>query len=140
MDKLQAIGLVALGGSLGAVLRYTLTGTVHRFVPYFAPQDKIADFLWTGTLFVNLLGCFCIGCLMSLVISREYLSQNQTLFLITGLLGSLTTFSTFGYETMDLLTRQNLPGLAFLNVATNLLFGFTAVWLGHQLVRYFIGQ
>ncbi|VAX37541.1 Fluoride ion transporter CrcB [hydrothermal vent metagenome] len=131
MEKFVTILVVGTGGFIGAVSRYTITGMIHRITPLFLPA---------GTLVVNVIGCLVIGILMSFVASRELVNDQAKLFLITGFLGSLTTFSTFGYETVDLLNRQKLPGLAFLNVAGNVILGLLAVWLGHQLFKLIAGS
>ncbi len=119
--------VVGFGGFLGAVARYTMTGLMHRKFPAFLPA---------GTLLVNALGCLLIGFLMALVTERIFLAENENarLFLITGFLGSLTTFSTFGYETVQLIGSSDLR-LAFWNVAGNVCIGFTAVWLGRLMVK-----
>ena len=117
--------VVGLGGSLGAAARYTLTGLMHRKFPGFLPA---------GTLLVNVLGCFIIGVLMALVTQRQLRHPTLQLFLITGILGSLTTFSTFGYETVELL-RENDWRAAFWNTIANGVLGFGAVWLGWSLVK-----
>ncbi len=128
---------VGLGGFVGAIARYTITGLVHRRFPAFLPA---------GTMVVNVLGCFLIGVLMELVIEQDpahnpppqpplvRLNPTARLLLITGFLGSLTTFSTFGYETVQLLANQD-AGLAMANIAGNLLLGLPAVWLGRTVIQ-----
>lgn len=122
---------VGLGGFVGAVARYTLTGLVQKLFPQFPPA---------GTLFVNGLGCLLIGFLMMVVIDqptdpdKAWMSHSLRLFLITGILGSLTTFSTFGYETVELL-REDRIRAAVLNVLANVSLGFPAVWLGRIIAR-----
>ncbi|RMG16626.1 MAG: fluoride efflux transporter CrcB [Planctomycetota bacterium] len=109
---------VALGGSAGAVLRYTLSEWAQRRVQGNFPA---------GTLLVNVLGCLVIGALMSLVQARqEALSANMRLFLSVGLLGSLTTFSTFGYQTFEL-AEAGEGAQALANVGANLALGLAAV-------------
>ncbi len=123
MQQLLAVGL---GGFIGAIARYALTGLMQRKFPEFFPA---------GTLLVNVLGCLVIGVLMAFVVKeRGTLSDHETLrlFLITGILGSLTTFSTFGYETVQFIQDSNLR-MATWNVAGNLVLGFAAVWLGFWL-------
>lgn len=115
---------VGCGGFVGAILRYVITGILQKRFPHFTPA---------GTLAVNVLGCLLIGVLMAIVVQRPEFSQNLRLFLITGILGSLTTFSTFGYETVELL-REEEYRVTFWNVAANLALGLPAVWLGWMLV------
>ena len=124
--RVQQILVVGLGGLVGAIARYVLTGLVQRRIfPGLFPA---------GTLVVNSLGCLLIGILMALATQKRWLSPDAQLLLVTGVLGSLTTFSTFGYETVELL-RQSQWRLAVLNVAANIVIGFAAVWIGHSLTR-----
>jgi CrcB protein len=87
-----------------------------------------------GTLFVNVTGCFLIGVLATLAEERDFLSREARLLLITGLLGSYTTFSAFGYETLDLL-RDNHVWRATANVAVSCAAGVIAAWLGLLAAR-----
>lgn len=128
---MQQILIVGIGGFVGAIARYVLTGYVQRRVPI--------AFLPAGTFVVNAFGCFAIGVLMALVTERPLLSRPAQLLLVTGFLGSLTTFSTFGYESIELM-RVDRPGAAFLNVAANLVIGFGAVWAGRELVRLILAM
>ena len=122
---LQNTLAVGCGGFVGAVLRYAISGALQSRFPKFTPA---------GTLAVNVLGCLIIGVLMAIVVSRpETFSQNVKLFLITGILGSLTTFSTFGYETVELMREENYRA-ALWNITANLALGLPAVWLGWSLV------
>lgn len=111
---------VGLGGFVGAIARYAISGILQNRFPGFRPA---------GTLVVNLLGSLLIGFLMAIVISRPNFSHTARLFLITGILGSLTTFSTFGYETVELLREQEYRG-ALWNILSNLVVGLLAVGLG----------
>jgi CrcB protein len=116
--------IVGLGGFLGAILRYGISSLVAaRQGPGFP----------LATLLVNVLGCLAIGALMALL-EREALTANMRLFLAVGLLGSFTTFSTFGYETIELF-RDGDYQPALWSVAANLLLGLVAVLLGRSLVQ-----
>ena len=125
---MQQILAVGVGGFLGAIARYSLTGWVQRKI---SPADFPA-----GTLVVNVIGCLTIGILMTLIVERVWLSEHETarLFLITGILGSLTTFSTFGHDTIELL-RQGAVGPAVGNVALNVVVGLVAVTIGLATTR-----
>jgi CrcB protein len=114
--------IVGAGGFLGAISRYTLSGIVHRWVPGAFP---------IGTLCVNLIGCFLIGALMTLVQDR---TPEARLLFGVGILGSLTTFSTFGYETVELM-RGGESRMAFLSVAANVVLGVAGVILGRFAVK-----
>ncbi len=118
---------VGLGGFLGAGLRFALGTWIHRALP-------AAIFPW-GTLAVNVLGCLLIGFVAAW---RQPLEPGIRLFLMVGLLGGFTTFSTFALETLSL-THQDQHALAFANVAVKLLVGLTAAWAGFELGRLFGG-
>ena len=86
--------LVGAGGFVGSVLRYGLSGAVHRLLPF-------AAFPY-GTLAVNVVGCLAIGLLAGWSEARQVIGPELRLFLFIGLLGGFTTFSTFGYETFEM--------------------------------------
>ena len=112
--------IVFAGGGLGAVARYWLSGAVYRFMSTQFPY---------GTITVNVLGCFCIGFLMSFFADRFLVNPDLRLFLTLGLLGGFTTFSTFSYETIELLRAGNTAsGIA--NVAYTTLNCLAATWVG----------
>lgn len=117
--------LVGLGGLLGAMARYGVSGLVHRGLNASFPY---------GTLAVNVIGCLVIGSVLYLVEARSMLSTHVRLFLATGILGGFTTFSSFGYETLELLRSQEVL-LAVVNVLANVLLGLGAVWLGWTLFK-----
>lgn len=112
---------VGAGGFVGAVLRYLVGGTVQWL-------SKSLVFPY-GTLAVNLIGCLVIGVLSELVAQKGVLSSEARAFVLVGVLGSFTTFSTFGNETFNLL-REGMVSLAFLSVGIHLVCGLAAVWLG----------
>ena len=120
----QQILIVGVGGAIGAVARFG----VHSYT-----QRSLEAFPF-GTLIVNVVGCLILGALMLLVEERPDFSPTVRLFLGVGLLGSFTTFSTFGVETIDLL-REKEHLLALLSVAGNLGVGLAAVLLGRGLAR-----
>ena len=120
---------VGLGGFFGAVARYGLSGLV---------QDRSTGTVPLGTLTVNVLGCLLIGLLMYLVTARQLLSPQTRLFLMIGLLGSFTTFSTVGYETFHYLRLERF-GLALANVGANIALGLGAVATGWILGKFITG-
>ena len=120
----QQLFVVGLGGALGAMARYGLSGWVQRQAGTFP----------LGTMVVNVVGCLILGAMMTLVEDRPALSPNTRLFVGIGLLGSFTTFSTFGFETFELL-REREHWLALASVAGNLGIGLAAVVLGRTIIR-----
>lgn len=114
-------GAVGLGGAAGTLLRWWATGAVYALIP--APR------LPWGTLAVNVLGCFAIGLLGGLAETRGILTASARLFLLIGVLGGFTTFSTFGYETLALL-REQAAARALLNVGLQVTLGLGAAWAG----------
>ncbi|NQT25105.1 fluoride efflux transporter CrcB [candidate division KSB1 bacterium] len=123
MLKLLWIGL---GGFLGAISRYALSGFIYRvfsdpWMPY-------------GTMACNVLGCFLIGLLGGLSESRQLFAPEIRLFLFIGLLGGFTTFSSFGMETFNLMREgQWFPSL--MNVILSIVLGLIAVWIGFNITR-----
>jgi CrcB protein len=126
---LREVLVVGLGGFCGAIGRYLVSGWVQRLS---------ASTLPLGTLVVNVGGCMALGALMGLADTRLAISAEARLLLGIGVLGSLTTFSTFGYETMELLRSSQLAYAAG-NAASHLVLGCGAVYLGHVLVRWLLG-
>lgn len=113
--------LVGLGGFCGSVARFLLSGLVHRLLPPAFPY---------GTLVVNVLGCLAIGYFGGLVQVRSLLGPSQRLFLLIGVLGGFTTFSTFAYETLGLAQSSEFLKAA-VNVLTHVMLGLTVAWLGY---------
>ncbi|RMG62958.1 MAG: fluoride efflux transporter CrcB [Calditrichaeota bacterium] len=111
--------IVGAGGFVGAVLRYAVSGWVHRLVPAVFPF---------GTLTVNVVGSFCLGLLMSMA-ETWVIAPGLRVFLTVGLLGAFTTFSTFSYETMVLFQERSFL-LGFLNIAVSLILGLAAALAG----------
>jgi len=117
---------VALGGAIGACARY-LTGTlIYRVVP-------AGTFPW-GTFAVNVIGCAVFGVLAGLIDQRELVGPAGRTFLLTGLLGGFTTFSTFAFENVEMISAGQYGRLA-LNVIGQVLLGLAALWVGAALVR-----
>ena len=91
--------IIALGGALGAVSRFLLGNGVSRALGSALPY---------GTFVINIVGCFAMGLLMTIIVDREMLPAAWRLFLCVGFLGGFTTFSSFGYEALMLLTEGKL--------------------------------
>ena len=118
--------LVGIGGFIGSVFRFLLSGFVHRLVP-------LSEFPF-GTLTVNVLGCLLIGLLNGLAETRQIIGPELRLLLMIGMLGGFTTFSAFGYETLALI-RDAEVFRAVGNVFLQVFFGLVAVWMGDMLGR-----
>lgn len=80
--------LVGAGGFVGSTLRFIVSGMVHRSIPF-----AVVPY---GTLAVNVAGCLALGALAGIGEARSVMSPELRLFLMVGLLGGFTTFSTFG--------------------------------------------
>ena len=91
-----------------------------------------------GTLVVNSLGCLLIGALMTWFVHPEApVGPLVQLAIVTGVLGALTTYSSFGYETLDL-WRRGLGVQALLNVLLQSALGLGAVALGASIARHLL--
>ena len=131
---------IAVGGALGAVLRY-LAG--NAAVKYFNPQ------LPYGTFIINISGCFLMGLLMTLIVDKGLLPPVWRLFLCVGVLGGFTTFSSFGYEVYTLtfssfgyevytLFAEGNLACALLYAALSCLLGVVAAAFGVLTVKILI--
>lgn len=120
--------LVAAGGAIGAVLRYLVGASLAaRLGP---------DFPW-GTFFVNVTGSFLIGVVLVLV-EGGALTPGARLFLAVGILGGYTTFSTYSYETLQLVTNgEELK--TFIYIFGQVFASFLGVYLGVVLGRSMLG-
>jgi CrcB protein len=116
--------LIGLGGFIGAVMRYTLGGWIQAATGSYR--------LPFGTLGVNVLGSFLIGVLATLVRTRGLMTAETRGFVLIGMLGALTTFSTFSYETLGL-ARDGALTSAAANVLANVVLCLLFVWLGRAL-------
>jgi CrcB protein len=118
---------VAMGGALGACLRYFIGGT------FFARA-------WTpfplATFVINVSGSFIIGFFLTLATERMNISPHLRLAVAVGFVGAYTTFSTFEYETIRLIEEGHIIH-ALLNVVLSVVVGFVAVWSGIALARKF---
>lgn len=124
---MNAVLLVFVGAGLGGVLRHIVNITAPRLVGYGFPF---------GTLFINMLGSFLIGCVAGWLVFKagENWSQHARLFVVTGILGGFTTFSAFSLETALLVERGEM-GLAALYVVGSVAFSLVAVFGGLALIR-----
>jgi CrcB protein len=111
---------IALGGSIGAVLRYLASTGLHLLVGRGFPY---------GTLLVNVLGSLIMGLLYVLLVERLAVGVEWRAVLLIGMLGAFTTFSTFSMETFALFEDgENIKAL--LNIILSVSLCLVAVWLG----------
>ncbi|MGG5461595.1 fluoride efflux transporter CrcB [Clostridium sp. B9] len=125
MQKLSLALVVGCGGFIGAALRYLIS--------IFAAKNLGGNFPY-GTLIANILGAILIGFIMEFSMDSALISSNMRLFLTTGIMGGLTTFSTFSYETVSMLNNGHMIlGIenAILNLGCSLLF----VVIGQKVAR-----
>ena len=122
MEKVLFIGL---GGFLGSIARYFLSTAVYRAAGESFPY---------GTLVVNILGCFVIGFLMTIFQERFVAQPNLRLFIVVGILGGFTTFSSFSFETFALIRAGN-----FIEAGANAVFSLVgclvATWCGYFIAK-----
>jgi fluoride exporter len=116
--------LVMIGSAIGGVTRYWLSGVVARCIGETFP--------W-GTLIVNVSGCFAIGFFATITApedGRVFLDSETRQFVMIGLCGGYTTFSSFGLQTLNLM-RGGEAFAALANIGLSLGLCLFAVWLGH---------
>lgn len=117
---------IGLGGFVGAVSRHYVSLAVAR-----AAGDDASHL---GTLTVNLVGCFLMGVMVVVVDRIPGLSPQMHKCLATGLLGALTTFSTFSLDAVNLLEKGRV-GSAFTYMLVSLAIGLMLVWLGTRVAH-----
>jgi CrcB protein len=120
--------LVALGGALGSVARFALSG--------FVANHFGTTFPW-GTFIINVTGSFIIGFYATLSgpEGRLFASGNSRQFFMTGICGGYTTFSSFSLQTLNL-ARDDEWLQAGGNVVGSVVACLVAVWLGHLAASY----
>ena len=119
------IVLVTLGGAIGALLRYLIMYTL--------------SFSWMsfpyGTLLINVIGSFAIGFLAFWLANHYCHNQSISIFLIVGVLGAFTTFSTFSLDTLHLFIEQRYIA-AFIYVLFSVILCIMAAFLGMLFSKY----
>jgi CrcB protein len=123
---------IAAGGALGSVARYWMAGAIDGRLNAGFPHMA---FPW-GTVLVNIAGSFAIGIFAAMAAgeSRWGLSDSARLFLMVGICGGFTTFSSFSLQTLGLL-REGLLLRAGGNVAVSVLVCLAATWAGAALMQ-----
>ena len=118
---------VGAGGFMGAVLRFLISGWVQKLSPTLFPL---------GTLSVNVLGSFIIGFMV--LYFESVVAPHQKALVITGMLGALTTFSTFSLETVTML-QSGLWGRVVTNITLNVVLCVIATMVGMMLFKRIYG-
>ncbi len=117
--------IVGLGGASGSMLRYA----VQKIF-----QVQTAAAFPTGTLLVNIAGCFLIGILWSLVSRSLTWNDEMKLLLMTGFCGGFTTFSAFTLEGIGLL-KENKTALFFIYLTASVVGGLMATFIGIRIFK-----
>lgn len=112
--------VVLAGAGLGGLMRYTLGTWI---------MAKYGGRFPLGTFLINVMGSFLIGVFMTVLTERIQPHPNWRLFLVVGVLGGFTTFSSFEYETWQAVRNGSRP-LGLIYVTGSVLGGYLAVWLG----------
>ena len=116
---------IAIGGAVGAVMRYATSLGVYSVMGRSFPY---------GTLFVNVAGSLAMGVLSILMLERYDVEPEWRAAILVGLLGSYTTFSTFSIETLNLLEQGDVLR-ASVNILSSIVICIAAVWLGVLIGR-----
>ncbi len=124
---MKQVVLIFLAGGCGCLLRHFLGSWVQKL--------SGGDFPY-GTLAVNVIGCLIFGFIWGLADARRLISDETRLILLTGFVGALTTFSTFAFDTHQLMEQSAWLAVAG-NLAAQLILGILAIWGGIALVRLF---
>jgi CrcB protein len=122
---MQKILFVGMGGFIGCCLRYVVTLHSLKLFGIGFPY---------GTLIVNISGAILIGFILQMSVSSGTMSEELKLFLTTGMMGGLTTFSTFSNETVSLFTQGSYL-LGALNASLNVFLSLLGVIAGRFLGR-----
>jgi CrcB protein len=117
---LKTLMFIAVGGALGAVMRFLSQATVYELVGKTFPY---------GTLFVNVTGSFLMGLLSIFLVEKFNLGAEWHLAILVGVLGSFTTFSTFSLETLVLFEQGDMFK-AMTNILLSVILCVAAVWAG----------
>jgi CrcB protein len=121
--------LIGVAGALGTLSRYLIGQWAREVLGTAFPY---------GTLIVNVAGCFLIALVSELALSTQMISPTVRLTLMTGFLGGLTTYSSFNYETTNLL-RERAWATGLANVGVTFALCFVAGLLGLALARRLVG-
>jgi CrcB protein len=122
--------LVCVGGAIGTGIRYVVAITGPRLWGTAFPY---------GTLAVNIVGSFLLGAIMHVGFATNLISPTMKVVLASGIMGGLTTYSTFNYETLEYVS-QGAFGLAGLNLVVTVTLCLLAGALGVTSARFLVGS
>jgi fluoride exporter len=117
--------MVAVGGAMGSVLRYWVSGSI---------ADRLGTRFPYGTFAVNCTGSFLIGLVITLISQRANVNPHWRYLIGVGFIGGYTTFSAFEYETFQSMQDGKML-VASLNVILSVAVGFLCIWLGVAAAR-----
>ena len=122
---------VTIGSALGGLLRYAITRLTL----------SVSNGFPLGTILINVVGSFVIGYFGTLTLhSGKYpASENMRLFVMVGICGGFTTFSSFSLQTFDL-ARSGAWGRALANIALSVILCLAAVALGHRMAQHSVPE
>ena len=124
--------LVFVGGGLGSVGRYAVGRFIARVTPTDLEPPHWLDLYPIATMLVNIVGCAIIGFVWAWALAKGQGQSPTMVFLIVGVLGGFTTFSSFGWETLELIQNQRI-GLACVYVIMSLVLGLLGVFGGFTI-------
>jgi fluoride exporter len=121
----MSLVVIAIGGALGSVARYLFSMAVLRATGTLFPA---------GTFAVNVVGCFVFGVIAGAAEQRVQLTPELRLFLLVGVLGGFTTFSSYAFESFGLI-RDGQFAAAAVNVVGQVLAGLVGLWAGYVITN-----
>jgi CrcB protein len=125
---LKTLMFIALGGSLGAVLRFLTQVTVYELAGRSFPY---------GTLVVNVFGSFLMGLFSIILVEKFDLGSEWHMAILIGVLGSFTTFSTFSIETLVLFEQGDIIK-AMSNIVLSIILCISSVWAGAYFAKQLV--
>ena len=117
--------VIAIGGALGSTARYLFSQIVQRASGTLFP---------IGTFAVNCVGCLVFGAIAGAAEHRVQIAPEVRLFLLVGILGGFTTFSTYAFESFALL-RDGQFAAAVVNIVGQVIAGLAGMWIGFAVSR-----
>ena len=123
--NLVSLALVAIGGAIGSVSRFVLSTAILRLSGSLFP---------IGTFAVNLAGCIAFGAIVGAAEQRVVLTPNARAFLLVGVLGGFTTFSSYAFESFALM-QDGQYAAAALNLIGQVVAGLLGFWVAYVIAH-----